>query len=188
MKKISKIRSDKSKDLKCPFGLPIILACKFAGCSVNNMYPINDISLSKNEYNNIKKMNYRIYIYKNNNDKCIYASNIIEKYNSVNCNFDDTASGMDVPFFSASPLYPSFFNNELINNLYSSPLGYYSDYESDRNLFLGLFSLVGSNIYDLLKQSDCDFKLKKILNKFSKYLYISDNEKKYIINKVPSWK
>ena len=139
--KKSWIKSDKeSGDKQCPFGLPIIDGCKNAGSSVSRMCPLKFVSDKQKE--RVSKANKRVYIYYKDNEPCIYAANIIENLNSVNCNFGDTAQGMHMKALEGSPLYAQTFGLGT-EGLYSFPLGMYGGSDESRNLFQGLFSLVG---------------------------------------------
>jgi hypothetical protein len=139
----------KSKDGKCPFGLPITEGCQFAGDSVSHMCPLKTIPKDKQEV--VEKANKRVYLYYKTNTRCMYAANIIESLNAVNCDFGDTEAGMSMPSFSGSPLYAQTFAGIGLDGLYAFPLGFYADNNESRNLFQGLFSLVGNKIYELLK-------------------------------------
>jgi len=151
MKKKCWIRSDKNQGCgSCPFGLPISLACKNAGSSVTHMYPLENSSEEERE--KVEKANKKIYIYNKTNEKCIYAANIMEG-NIVNCDYGDTGAGMGAPTFSGSPIYPQTFNNGGLGGMYATPFSVYTDYDSSRNLFMGLFSLMGRKILRLLKKS-----------------------------------
>lgn len=160
MKKCSWIRTEEEK--KCPFGLPIISACKNAGNSVMNMCPLETVNNEK--YENIIKANKRIYIYYKTDNRCLYASNIIEKHNAVNCDFGDTAAGMPSPAFEGSPMYVQTFTGIGLNGFYAFPLGFYADYAASRNLFQGLFSLLGNKSEEIIKQSNAIEIFEKISN------------------------
>ena len=151
MKKCSFIRSDKKSGNKCPFGLPIAQGCENAGDSVTHMCPLDFIKNgSKKE--RVEKANKRIYIYYKNDNRCLYAADIMENFDSVNCDFGDTAAGMHGPAFTGSPLYAQSFGTG-VDGLYGFPLGMYSDNSASRNLFFGLFSLVSEQHFGLIKEA-----------------------------------
>lgn len=163
MKKCAWIYSDKDQGQgSCPFGLPIIDGCKHAGDSVMHMCPLK--MASKNKYDAIKKANMRVYLYYKTDNRCSYAANIVEKYNVVNCDFGDTGAGMSVPAFTGSPLYPQTFSGIGLDGLYAFPLGFYADNNESRNLFQGLFSLVGNEIYEIIKEANIKEISDKIIN------------------------
>jgi len=164
IKKKAWIRSDKEVlSRRCPFGLPITEACQYAGASVTHMCPLEAVSDRQREQ--VEKANQRVYIYHKDGNRCIYAANVIEKLKAVNCDFGDTAQGMHAPAISGSPLYAQTFSGIGLDGLYAFPLGFYADNNESRNLFTGLFSLVGEEEIDLIKiakQSGCPCMLKRL--------------------------
>lgn len=151
MKKCAFVRSDINSDKKCPFGLPITAACEHAGSSVTHMCPLSMVEVDRKDV--IKLANARVYIYYKTGDRCIYAANIIENKQSVNCNFGDTAAGMHGPPMMGSPLYAQTFAGCGLDALYSYPLGFYADNSQSRNLFEGLFSLIGGLEVEIIKEA-----------------------------------
>lgn len=150
---------------KCPFGLPITLACSCAGKSVLSMCPLTAVVEEKQEA--VELANKRVYIWNRNNKRCIYAQSIIESKNSVNCDFGDVGQGLSAPSFVGSPRYPSIFNTVDLDGLSSFPLGFYADNDESRNLFYGLFSLLGKDkTFKILKNAI--FKNNGIWNKIIK--------------------
>lgn len=142
MKKCAFIKSDKD-DNKCPFGLPITLGCENAGQSITRMCPLSMVEDNKKEQ--VKLANSRVYVYYKTGQRCIYAANVMHNMESVNCDFADSGAGMGTPAFNGSPLYPQTFAGGVgIDALYSYPIGLYADNSQSRNLFQGLFSLVGA--------------------------------------------
>jgi hypothetical protein len=155
MKKQSFIRSDKLEHKsKCPFGLPITDACHHAGDSVSRMCPLEMLESEKVDL--VKKTNSRVYIYYKNGQRCIYAKNIMEDHDNVNCDFGDTAQGMNTPAISGSPIYAQTFAGVGLDGLYAFPLGFYADNNESRNLSQGLFSLVGGKAFDIIKTAVLD--------------------------------
>lgn len=167
MKKCAWIRSDKDQGQgKCPFGLPITEACKHAGDAVTHMCPVKTVPEEKREP--VEKANKRVYLYYKTDNRCIYAANVLEERGVVNCDFGDTAAGMHTPTFSGSPLYAQTFSGIGLDGLYAFPLGFYADNNESRNLFQGLFSLVGNEAYDIIKESAVRTSpVKEILEKIS---------------------
>ena len=152
MKKEAFIRSDKNNEAqRCPFGLPITTACHHVGSSISNMCPLEVVEEGERR-DRVKKANSRVYLYYKDDTRCLYAANIIDKNESVNCDFGDTAQGMHSPAFSGSPIYPQAFSG--VNGGVSAfPLGFYADNSESRNLFQGLFSLVGGRSFDIIKKA-----------------------------------
>ncbi len=136
---------------KCPFGLPVTIACAHAGDSVAHMCPLNSVSKDKKE--KVEQANKRVYIWYKDNQRCIYAHNIIESKNVVNCDYGDVGQGMGAPAFAGSPLYAQTFSGVGLDGLYAFPLGFYADNNESRNLFQGLFSLLGENIFEIVKNA-----------------------------------
>lgn len=147
--KLAIIRGDGVRN--CPFGLPIIDACKHAGKSVLRMAPLsNDFSDEENK--NLAEANKLVYAYQKEDQHCMYADEVLENQDKVDCDFGDNGQGFHSTDFRGSPLYPQTFHGLQLDGLYGYPLGYYSDNDIMRNLPLGLWSLVSSkNIEQLVK-------------------------------------
>jgi hypothetical protein len=148
-KKCAFIRSDRGGHKRCPFGLPIDKACRHAGDSVRHMVPVEEV---KGKEEAAEKANKRVYLYSRTNKPCPFAANIIDDMDSVNCNYGDHAAG--TPLSSAligSPLYPQTFSGIGMDGLYAFPMGFYADNNESRNLFTGLFSLVGEAAPSIIK-------------------------------------
>lgn len=145
------IRSDKLESKRCPFGLPITLACKNAGETVTRMCPVKAVPEEKRDQ--VAKANKRVYIHGKTGQRCLYAQDIIEKNEAVNCDFGDVAEGMQTPAFEGSPLYAQTFSGIGLDGLYAFPLGFYADNNESRNLFQGLFSLLGEHAPRIVRQA-----------------------------------
>lgn len=151
MRKRSWIRGrDKLK--QCPFGLPITLACRHAGDSVTHMCPLQMVPDEKREA--VAGANKRVYLHGKTGSRCIYAQAVMEEAEAVNCDFGDTGAGMGAPAFSGSPLYAQTFSGIGLDGLYAFPLGFYADNNESRNLFHGLFSLLGEDEADMVKRAE----------------------------------
>ena len=77
----------KNKSNQCPFGLEIPSGCKNAGSYVSFMTPLDDSENKKDshlEYNN-KMLIQAINL---NEPECVFASEIYEKKECVNCSFN----------------------------------------------------------------------------------------------------
>jgi len=136
---------------QCPFGLPIPLACKHAGGSTAHMCPIEAVPEEKRKRTALA--NKRVYIHYKDGQRCMYARDVIESKEVVNCDFGDVGQGMGVPAFEGSPLYAQTFSGVGLDGLYAFPLGFYADNNESRNLFQGLFSLLGSDAPEILKNA-----------------------------------
>ena len=148
MKKTCWIRGEQ-KDKKCPFGLPITLACRNAGDSVTHMCPLEALPEDKSE--RIALANKRIYLYHKTGQRCLYAVNVMDEVKAVNCDFGDAGQGMGGMAFSGSPLYAQTFSGIGLDGLYAFPMGFYADNNESRNLFQGLFSLLGAHAPEIIK-------------------------------------
>ena len=151
-KKVAFIRSDKNgQEYSCPFGLPITVSCKHAGSAVANMCPLSLIE-EEEKVEKVKKANQRIYLYFKEDKRCSYAGNVMEGRDVVNCDFGDTGQGMSMPALSGSPIYPQAFAG-VSGGVSAFPLGFYADNQESRNLFQGLFSLVGFKSFEIIKNA-----------------------------------
>lgn len=136
MFKLAIIRDN--EEIRCPFGLPIASACKIAGESVDNMQYINDfddIDAKQIIDNNI------IFLSKNPEPKkCKYASHLFKnKPNMVDCDFGDTAAGLNENTnFLGSPYYSQIGEGLGVGGLMSYPITYQTDGTEYRNLYYGL--------------------------------------------------
>lgn len=138
----------------CPFGLNIIDGCKHAGNSIKRMAPLDEKN-SKEENQKLSDVNKLVYAYQKENKPCIYADKILENNNKVDCDYGDNGQGLHSIDFRASPLYSQTFHGLMLDGLYGFPLGFYADNQQSRNLFLGLYSLLGSNTREeIIKLAD----------------------------------
>jgi hypothetical protein len=71
----------------------------------------------------------------------------------VNCDFGDAAAGLGAPAFTGSPLYSQTFSGIGLDGLYAFPMGFYADNNESRNLFQGLFSLLGAAAPAIVKKA-----------------------------------
>jgi hypothetical protein len=155
MRKCAFIRSDNQEPSKrCPFGLPITESCHNAGSCVSNMCPLEMIPEDKRE--RVIKANSRVYIYYKDGSRCLYSAGIMDNQKAVNCDFGDTGQGLHAPSIQGSPLYPQTFAGIGLDGLYAFPLGFYADNNESRNLFQGLFSLVGGKAFEIIKEAIFD--------------------------------
>lgn len=141
MRKTCWIRGNE-KGKKCPFGLPITLACHNAGDSVTHMCPLEAVPVDWDAKTRLA--NKRVYLYYKTGQRCLYAVNVMDEARAVNCDFGDVGAGMGGVAFSGSPLYAQTFSGIGLDGLYAFPMGFYADNNESRNLFQGLFSLLGA--------------------------------------------
>lgn len=148
MRKRCWIRGE-DKEKRCPFGLPITAACQHAGESVTHMCPLE--SVPENRRERVALANKRVYLYHKDDRRCLYAVNVFDEAKAVNCDFGDVAQGMGGPAFTGSSLYSQTFSGVGLDGLYAFPMGYYADNNESRNLFQGLFSLLGAHAPAIIK-------------------------------------
>lgn len=149
MKKEADIRTKENND--CPFGLPITFGCKCAGKCIRRMAPLDIMGKDVSDYEkemisnaNTKLLAYNLLNSSKEPEKCLYASQILENNDAVECNYYDSAPGEDAPSpILTSPVYTKMFNNS-IQGLYTVPVGLYSDYNVSKNTYFGAYSLQGS--------------------------------------------
>jgi hypothetical protein len=153
MKKNCWIRGERNGKL-CPFGLPIALACGNAGDSTAHMCPLEALPADRREA--VTTANKRIYLYHKTGQRCLYAVNVMEDAQAVNCDFGDAGQGLGGAAFSGSPLYAQTFSGVGLDGLYAFPMGFYADNNESRNLFQGLFSLLGAHAPEIVKMAIMD--------------------------------
>lgn len=140
----------------CPFGLKIPQACLAAGKTTNKMVCTEHMTgKDKEKYNEI---NDHLYSSREEDKSCVFADKIFsKKFNKVDCDFGDNAQGIGSPNIQPSPLYPGTFNSLMLSGIHSGPsYGWYSDNDSSRNMFFGLYSYVdaqNTNTNNILKLS-----------------------------------
>ena len=122
----------------CPFGLPISLACKNAGASVDQMTELEGVE--KDKRGKQAKANRRVYVFHQAGERCVYADKIVEEKNIVNCDFGDGGERMRDWAIRPSPLYPRVFHGLGQYGLYSYPLNSYMDSQSAGQFFNGIFA------------------------------------------------
>ena len=156
--KIAEIR--KNDEEPCPLGLPIPFGCKCAGKHVEKMSPINVLGKDASEEErqaigaaNTKLLAWNILRSTEQPLQCEYVGHLMEDRNAVECNFEDSAPGQGSgQALMTAPFYSKIFSG-VINGLYSYPVGYYSDYNISRNLYMGIYSIQGSERTDLLSMA-----------------------------------
>lgn len=86
------------KDNECPFGLPIPQACIYAGDSTADM-----------EENG--KLNKAIYNTERTHERCVYAGNVLENNDAVECNHGSVLQGQkSIKMFHGNPQYPKMWS------------------------------------------------------------------------------
>lgn len=157
IKKLAVIRDDDASP--CPFGLPITTGCCNVGDAIHRMAPLDSVGEKSKE--RVKKANGMVYVYHKTGKRCPFADGVMVKFGKVNCDWGDTAQGIKSVPFAGSPIYPQTFSGVGLDGLYGHPGGFYGDNNLSRNMFLGLFSLLGEHdsVDTIVKMADiCDEK------------------------------
>jgi hypothetical protein len=142
MRKLAMIR--KNDEDGCPFGLSIPHACQSAGDSVNKLAPLDSLGpdASEEEKGKIKEANERVYMHICPGTECKYAGAVIPQNNCVECSYGDTAPGSkETKALQGSPFYSQMFAGIGLDGVFSYPLGYYSEMNTGRNAYYGLYSM-----------------------------------------------
>lgn len=140
-KKIAMIRTPGGN--QCPFGLPISVACKNAGESVNRMQELAEAPEEQRE--RYQRANRKAYRHHQEGKRCIYADKIVEGKDAVNCDYGDYGQGMRDHPIRPSPFYPRVFNGMAQTGLWIYPVGSYWDNSEAQQLFSGIFSIYASS-------------------------------------------
>ena len=137
---------------KCPFGLQVSEGCKTVGGVapgsnrpvIFDMTPVEAAS-SKEEMKEIADNNLEIMLMAEEHSECPFADMIFEEKKSVDCKYDPKQSTIPAGNvgLNGSPLYPHIMVGNMPEAQYGYPLDYYSDNNESRNIYYGLYSLVG---------------------------------------------
>jgi hypothetical protein len=137
---------------KCPFGLPVIDGCKIAGGVIGDsnrpaifdMAPL-DMADTEEEAAEMADNNLEVMLMVEEYAKCPFADVIFEKKKTVDCKYDPKQSTIPAGNvgLNGSPLYPHIMIGNMPEAQYGYPLDYYSDNNESRNIYYGLYSLVG---------------------------------------------
>jgi hypothetical protein len=127
---------------ECPFGLPISVACKNAGDSVDRMEALT--SSNRDEWNKHRRTNRRVYVYHQAGERCVYADKVVHGKERVHCDYGDGGQRQSDFPMRPSPFYPRVFHGLGQYGLYSYPVNDYMDIHGARQLFTGIFSLYAS--------------------------------------------
>lgn len=118
----------------CPFGLPIPFGCLKAGESVRQMIPM---ALSQQPSIEVSQ-NLQILNWESDGNHCLYAKDIIEQKQTVNCTMEIPES---TDAIIGSPFYYKPFAGMGFDGHTSVPLGYYTDTSIDRGMYYGMYSM-----------------------------------------------
>jgi hypothetical protein len=129
----------------CPFGLNVAHGCRNVGDLINKMAPIDSLGdeASKEERDAIAKANNRLFMWHNPGQRCFFAGKLFADKPTVECNWHSNAPGITEKGILGAPFYSKVYNNIGLDGIYSYPLGYYADNNISRNMYYGLYSLMG---------------------------------------------
>ena len=86
------------KSNECPFGLPIPQACMYAGDSTTDMEEGG-------------KLNKAIYNTERTHERCVFAGNVLEHNDAVECNYGSVLQGQkSIKMFHGNPQYPKMWS------------------------------------------------------------------------------
>lgn len=136
----------------CPFGLPVTEACSVIGgrtiddeSVILEMNSVEGLELSDEELERIVDGNMELMLSVDSPKQCPFADRIFPKKEAVDCKYDEE-SGV-IPAGSAglngSPLYPHIMVGNMPKAQYGYPLDQYSDDNESRNIYYGIYSLIG---------------------------------------------
>jgi hypothetical protein len=133
---------------ECPFGLPVTGGCEIMGSAIKEMTPL-DLAEDKEEAKEIADSNLEIMLMisedERSHSKCPFADMIFKEKKSVDCKYDPRQSTIPAGNvgLNGSPLYPHIMIGNMPEAQYGYPLDYYSDNNESRNVYYGLYSLIG---------------------------------------------
>tara|TARA_B100000131_G_scaffold322185_1_gene375291 strand:+ start:8577 stop:9005 length:429 start_codon:yes stop_codon:yes gene_type:complete len=140
----------RGKTHHCPFGLSIPGGCKSAGGSVSGsnsaaVSQMQVIDVKDDDLEEVIDSNIEILLAVEEPGRCPFADMIIEDREAVDCKFDESLSSMPAGNvgLNGSPLYPHTFVGNMSEAQYGYPLDHYSDNNESRNVYYGLYSLIG---------------------------------------------
>ena len=150
MRKLAIIRKDSEEG--CPFGLSIPMGCQIAGEHIDKLAPLNILGpeASPEDKQKIIAANTRALTWLLMQDgsepaKCKYVSMLFPQKDGVDCSWGDTAAGLGKgPDLQGQPAYSQMYSGIGMQGINSFPLGFLSDMNISRNLYMGLYSLQGS--------------------------------------------
>tara|TARA_A200000159_G_scaffold157799_2_gene174356 strand:- start:2372 stop:2806 length:435 start_codon:yes stop_codon:yes gene_type:complete len=136
----------------CPFGLSIPGGCKSAGglsakdetSAIFNMVPL-EYAKTEEEKGHIREDNLEELLLAEGFEPCPFADLILEDKKSVDCKYDSEQP--EIPAgnvgLNGSPAYPHIMVGNMPKPQYGYPISHYSDDNESRNVYYGLYSLIG---------------------------------------------
>lgn len=178
MKKLSVIRGGTISS--CPYGLPIISACKDVGGVILQMQALSQVETSDEKQ--VAQKNKVIYLTQKIGERCIFANEIMEKFDKVDCSYGDSAAGEGTAYLTPSPLYPRTFIGDGINpgpaskgqDVYDPRL-YFEAPERGIDVPFGLYSIFADKINEDGLLRVADKYTNKIINIKDKLAFLRKN-------------
>jgi hypothetical protein len=136
---------------QCPFGLPVTEACVSIGfvresgrSLIGDMVEV-DLAESDEDRDEIIEKNMDLLFLAEKKQKCPFADRIFEEKGSVDCKFDKNQERLPAGNvgLTGSPLYPHIMIGNMPEAQYGYPMDQYSDDNESRNIYYGIYSLVG---------------------------------------------
>ena len=136
----------------CPFGLPVTEACSVIGgktaddeYAIISMNSVEDSDLDEEELERIADGNMEFMLSVDRPKKCPFADRIFSKKDSVDCKYDEESQVIPAGSvgLNGSPLYPHIMIGNMPKAQYGYPLDKYSDDNESRNIYYGIYSLIG---------------------------------------------
>ena len=126
--KLSVIRENEERS--CPYGLPIIEACKNIGKLIDQMCPLEEVEDEK-ERELVFKANNRVYLFGKNDSqeygKCKYA-NVIFDNDKVECSYGDYAAGLGSVSVNPGPMINTYLDLGFFSVPYNSDYKHFNHY------------------------------------------------------------
>jgi len=134
----------RGKTKLCPFGLPVCSGCESIGSAASMLIVLDD-EMSKEERDSAMSDNLDVLISCGSEERCPFADMILPDSGTVDCKFDRAKGSRPAGNvgLQGSPLYPHTFVGNQPEAGYGYPMEYYSDNNESRNVYYGLYSLIG---------------------------------------------
>jgi hypothetical protein len=137
---------------QCPFGRPKAEGCgsigfvKENGSSIIRDMTLVDLAETKEDRDEIIEKNMDLMFLTEEKHKCPFADRIFEEKGAVDCKFDENQDRLPAGSgagLTGSPLYPHTMIGNMPEAQYGYPLDQYSDNNESRNIYYGIYSLIG---------------------------------------------
>lgn len=136
----------------CPFGLPVTEACATIGGHTSDGEPViasmtivEGLDWEDGEIDRVIDDNIDLMLSADNPKKCPFADRIYSDKDAVDCKYDEESDVIPAGSvgLNGSPLYPHLMVGNMPKAQYGYPLDQYSDDNESRNIYYGIYSLIG---------------------------------------------